>query len=328
MVSKIDNGQENEYTCMVCSITYSKMQDSHIASEDPDIDLESRLVDTCCDGDIETAIKITDQKTLPRASLEYGLYCALYRRQPVVARHLLDQNVQITSEVIIGAVQSEHLECFQLLVEHGWNVNDPVSDGSTVLMSVTVLSDQRRLSCQRMLTDKKCLHRAMLEHEAILNFLLSRGANPNLGPRLWNEHLDSSLIHNSGAALNAAAAHTSFATFQKLLNHGAKLENSIPLHAVAAAAADAERLPMMTELLKLGIGMNAEDEMMGPYSRGPSIVRAIESGGMKKTQFLLEHGAIVDERTLQAAEMAVSSANMGIINMLRQARAAHFKPTS
>ena len=43
---------------------------------------------------------------------------------------------------------------------------------------------------------------------------------------------------------------------------------------------------------------------------------------------MLEHGAIVDERTLQAAEKAASPANMGIKNMLRQARAAQVKPTN
>lgn len=168
----------------------------------------------------------------------------------------------------------------------------------------------------------------MIDHEAILDFLLSHGANPNLGPRLWNDNTGSSSIDTSGAALNAAAAYTSFAVLQKLLKNGAKLENSMPLHHAAAVAADAERLPMMAELLKLGIDVNADDKMMGPYSRGPPIVRAIEAGCLKKVQFLLEHGAVVDERTLLVAERIASPVKPEIMYMLRQARTCQLKPMS
>lgn len=71
-------------------------------------------------------------------------------------------------------------------------------------------------------------------------------------------------------------------TFQKLLDHVAGLAISIPLHAVTAAVADAKRLPMMTGLLELGLDVNADDRIMGPCSRGPFLVHAIESGGIMK----------------------------------------------
>lgn len=128
------------------------MQESYKTSEDFDNDPEYRLVDACCDGDTEIVRQITNSKTLPPASLENGLYCALYKRQIEVARSLLEHNIQITSAAVLGAVQSEYLECFQLLIEYGWNVNAPLSDGGTVLMSVTILSDIV-ISVNKILTD-------------------------------------------------------------------------------------------------------------------------------------------------------------------------------
>ena len=64
-------------------------------------------------------------------------------------------------------------------------------------------------------------------------------------------------VPDSGMALQCAAAWSTIGSLDLLLEHGAKLENSFPLH--AAAGMNCERIQMMAHLIKLGVDVNSCD---------------------------------------------------------------------
>ncbi|KAF2189325.1 hypothetical protein K469DRAFT_701963 [Zopfia rhizophila CBS 207.26] len=102
--------------------------------------------------------------------------------------------------------------------------------------------------------------------EPFIRYLLSQGANPNLGPPLnpqetifWRIRP----IQNSGSALNAAAASHTPEIFALLLSHGAIISNAIPLHYAAGVGPNVppgSRIPLMEYLVGLGLDVNSIDD--------------------------------------------------------------------
>lgn len=142
-----------------------------------------------------------------------------------------------------------------------------------------------------------------------IRFLLERGANPNLGPpHFTNARIDQiRVISNSGVTLNQAAARCTPEIFSLLLDHGAVLSNSIPLHRAAGGRADVpippgERIPMLEYLVGLGLDINAMDDAIkicddGRGQRGSPLMYAIVYGRVEEARWLLEHGADPDLKT-------------------------------
>lgn len=139
--------------------------------------------------------------------------------------------------------------------------------------------------------------RAVVEDESLVKWLLDRGANPNLGfPK--TEELPTILAvnaptnQNSGRALNAAAAKGSVDVLDMLLHHGARLENSTPLHHVVAAQRPfGEKAQMMARLLELGVDVNGTDELDGREGLGTSLHHAARWNRADEAKFLIERGA-------------------------------------
>ena len=96
--------------------------------------------------------------------------------------------------------------------------------------------------------------------------------------------------------MNFAAGSSSIAVLDLLLTHGAKLENSLPLH-VAAARSDVDvQIPMMQHLLSLGVDINASDAMKGSRRAGTPLHHAAQAGRIEAVQFLVEIGADLDAK--------------------------------
>jgi hypothetical protein len=91
--------------------------------------------------------------------------------------------------------------------------------------------------------------------------------------------------------LNAAAKFATILVFDLLLEKGAQLEWSIPLHMAAGARGDGERIPMVAHLLQLGVDVNGLDDVQGPYRKGTPLNYAIMARNPKMVRFLLENGA-------------------------------------
>ena len=136
-----------------------------------------------------------------------------------------------------------------------------------------------------------------MQDEALLIWFLNHGADPNIGaPYIWVRS-DSDSFPDSGDALNLAAGSSSIAAFDLLLAHGARLENSLPLHAAATRSDADAQLPMMRHLLSRGVDVNASDAVKGPRRGGTPLHHAAYAGRIKAVQFLVENGADLDAKS-------------------------------
>lgn len=150
----------------------------------------------------------------------------------------------------------------------------------------------------------QCIH-----DEPVTKWLLDHGADPNLGPPLDPQPRSLS-VTDSGAALNTAATMSSPAVIDLLIQHGAKLENSLPLHAAATADVkpDGERIPMMAHLLQLGVDINGTDESRGMAAFGTPLHHAVRWARMDAVRFLLMKGADVRVKVLRGELTALDLA--------------------
>ncbi|KAF2117971.1 ankyrin repeat-containing domain protein [Lophiotrema nucula] len=214
-------------------------------------------------------------------SLTFGLNNAVTAGHHDVVRALLAMGVKWDAETVNKASASLHT--LQLLVEFGFEVNDPLPEGCVLLRAVVAHND-----------------------EATIRWLLEQGADPNLGAPLNSQETIPWRIRpvqDSGAALNACARSSSPDIFQLLLSHGAKLENAVPLHMAAGVGPEVPpggRIPMMKYLVGLGIDVNSMDDAMkqgehGQGQWGTPLQYAIVWHRIEEAKWLLQHGADVDK---------------------------------
>ena len=226
------------------------------------------FAEACLNGNIDTvAILATGDDHYPNTQyyLNHGLLTSVISKQLPIARFLLSRGATIAPPIAMAAVKGECLPILELLVESGWDVNSSVMGGQTALS-------------------------ALVKNEALSKWLLEHGADPNLGPRL-NPQPDTAPVPNSGAALNCAASVAAPEVFNLLLEYGAKIENSQPLHMAAASQEDSGRIPMMEYLVGKGVDVNGNDEARGFQAVGPPLLYAIRQGQVEKVRWLLGHGA-------------------------------------
>ena len=126
---------------------------------------------------------------------------------------------------------------------------------------------------------------------------------------------------NSGDCLNRAASQSSITVFDLLLAHGAKLENSRPLHAaVESVNEEMERFPMMAHLLDLGVDINGTD-----FARrlATPLHHAVHAFKIERARFLLERGAdphIKNYYGHSALEIARINERSEFVELFSQAR--------
>lgn len=252
----------------------------------------------CATGNLKevTHLAASDHPPSRGYYLKEGLKAAMTQKQLEVVRYLLDQGTEIDVSIALAAVISKSLAVFKILAEHGWDINTPFGGGYTALGNV-------------------------IENEELARWLLARGANPNLGPQPYNRQPLSRSITNSGAILEIAAALSNPTFFDILLQHGAKLENSSPLHQAAGrrAARENDRIPMLEHLLRLGVDINGSDDNRGRLAVGTPLHCAINTGAIVNAKFLLENGADIQaksRRGLSAAELAKETRREEMIDLI------------
>lgn len=151
-----------------------------------------------------------------------------------------------------------------------------------------------------------------------MRWLLENGADPTHGEPRWNENNPED-DRNAGAALNSAASAGTIAVFNLLLQSGARIETSVPLHMAAGnATADVNWIPMMTHLLEVGLEINGLDDIQGPYRLGTPLHHAVRNRAVEAARFLLERGADPHKKNLwgyTSAEEAMQTSNTELIKM-------------
>ncbi|EPE24770.1 Ankyrin repeat-containing protein [Glarea lozoyensis ATCC 20868] len=232
------------------------------------------FLDACKEADITIVEELFKGRSATDGSLIHGLYAALSNNRPDVAKYLLGQGVPIDKRVLL---ETKSQECFQLLIDHGWEVNNAYERGDTILPRV--------LSYQ---------------NDSLVRWLLDQGLNPDLGtpgryPRQWEkDHVQP--VPGSGQALNAAAKYSTPEIFELLISHGANIKNSKPLiNAVTSIwLTTSERIKMMEFAVKLGADVNEQGGIPGSgYQGGTPLHGAAVWGRLAEAKWLLEHGANV-----------------------------------
>lgn len=118
-----------------------------------------------------------------------------------------------------------------------------------------------------------------------------------------------------------AACVSTPTVYKLLLEHGAKLEYSVPLHTAASSQEDEDRISMMAYLLELGVDINGFDDRRGLYATGTPLHAAIEAGGIAKVRFLLEQGAdpiLKHDYKGTPMQAALALAQPAIIELLKE----------
>ncbi|KAK3169887.1 hypothetical protein OEA41_009271 [Lepraria neglecta] len=193
---------------------------------------------------------------------------AIIQKQLGVIRYLLNQVENIDAIIIMAAVKAESIPIFEILFEHGWDVNAPLGFGHTPLVN-------------------------LLHNEQLARWLLAHGVDPNLDPP-FNAYARSDPITNSGNTLDVPAAMSNPAFFDLLPRHCTTLENCAPLHSAVEGmgnSTDGGRIPMMEHLLRLSLDINDFDECRGGSIVGTPLHCAIRQGAVDKVRFSVRKGS-------------------------------------
>jgi ankyrin repeat protein len=97
-------------------------------------------------------------------------------------------------------------------------------------------------------------------------------------------------LPDSGAALEAASRFCDTAIVDILVEHGAKIKNSLALHHALMRQVE-DRILMMEHLLRLGVDVNHFGWLTPLPHGGTALHLAAFLGQVNETRWLLEHGA-------------------------------------
>ncbi|KAL8717221.1 MAG: hypothetical protein Q9225_005518 [Loekoesia sp. 1 TL-2023] len=233
--------------------------------------------ESCASGDPDEVRSILQRTKVLPEYFDLGVGAAIRNERLDILAYLLSQVPTIDQGIVLSAALKRSIKIWEMLLDHGWDVNSPVIDGSTLLM---VLDDE---SLVRWLFD----HGALLSPPQ-LDVSKPAYANPFL------------------TCLNAAACRSTIATFNMLLEHGASRTHSIPLHAAAGYNSDDSRIPMIAHLIELGFDVNATDEeAKGWQGIGTPLHHAKRAQSACKVKFLLENGADPHKMNKAKAEAGI-----------------------
>ena len=253
----------------------------------------------CSTGHLESVISLSAGLHDPSTTyyLNFGLVSAIIHHQLEIIRYLLSRGAIIDFSITAMAVKAASLPVFEILLSHGWDVNTSFMGGHTALLN-------------------------LLHHPSLTRWLLSHGADPNLGPPPSLQP-DASPLFDSGAVLDTAASIATPEVFALLLQHGAKLQNSLPLHAAAASTSksDGESIPLMEYLLELGVDIDGSDEARGFTALGTPLQYAVRERMVQRVEFLLSKGAdvrVVGRGRVTALQLARQTGREDVIALVER----------
>ncbi|CAI6334308.1 unnamed protein product [Periconia digitata] len=137
--------------------------------------------------------------------------------------------------------------------------------------------------------------RYFYEDKEVVEYLLRRGANPNMGPAagarvsIWGA---DELVEDAGSALTMAIRRGTLDVVETLVQHGAILGYSIPVH----CAVDRGDENMLRKVLELGANIDETDatrrRIFTQYYGSP-LMRAVSQNKLHMVDVLLRKGANV-----------------------------------
>ncbi|CAL5872865.1 uncharacterized protein PFLUO_LOCUS7134 [Penicillium psychrofluorescens] len=227
----------------------------------------TEFLESCRQGNLPVVEESLQQHQPNNTWLSHALTEAAKADQPVIMELLLERGATIQTWTVYAAKSQA---AWEILLKHGLEINNPMPWALVPLISVVVKNDA-----------------------ALLRWYLSLGADPNLGPpdtrRKGFVDSDDVPVPSSGAALEEASRFCDTCIVDILVEHGAKLENSLALH--SALVRQEKRIPVMEHLLDLGVDINHFGWLPPLAHGGTALHLAAYRGQVEEVQWLLEHGA-------------------------------------
>ena len=97
------------------------------------MELHRQFEQACRSGVLANVAKLVDTGPRSPEYLTEGLCAAIFENNVQIVEFLLNKGVAIDRTVPMAAAQVKSLPIFQLLLEHGWDINAPVMGDGTVL---------------------------------------------------------------------------------------------------------------------------------------------------------------------------------------------------
>ncbi|KAL9611324.1 MAG: hypothetical protein Q9167_004007 [Letrouitia subvulpina] len=220
----------------------------------------------CASGDLTKVAELVDSEPCSQQYLNEGLRAAIYKKDVRIVEFLVSKVAAIDPAVADAAATTKFLPVFQLLLEHGWDINAPVLGNQTILTRI-------------------------IDDEQLVQWFLEHGAQLDPPSGSINPSATYAFRTTSSSCIDAAASASSTAVLDLLFEHGAKKGDSIALHIAAGSGAGDERVPMMAHLIELGYDVNATDDVRGNHAIGTPLQYAVTAKSLAKVEFLLRNGA-------------------------------------
>ncbi|PLB53262.1 ankyrin [Aspergillus steynii IBT 23096] len=221
-------------------------------------------------------------------AIDAACYAAARSNNPAALGILLDSGCSVMPDTVITALAQGHTAIIDCLLAHNWNINGSLGhSGDALIMSA---------------------HEGRLE---MVQFLLSRGADPNSGN--W-----SGAFNN---AIEMAAVSGSIPVADALLNAGAVLKGRFALKKAASWG----RVAMVAFLLERGAAI--DEIRVNPYiveepwerDEKNALCEAAWRGQAAVVKLLLEKGAdpsIRDTKGRSALELAKAGGHESCVKLL------------
>lgn len=97
------------------------------------LELQRAFQQVCASGDLAAVVNLLNAETRSAEYLTQGLLAAIYEKRIQIAEYLLNNGAAIDRVVPIAAASVKSIALFELLIEHGWDINSPVLGGETIL---------------------------------------------------------------------------------------------------------------------------------------------------------------------------------------------------
>ena len=99
-------------------------------------ELHRAFEQVCASGDSGCVASLVNTESRDAEYLTRGLIAAIYQTHIPIVEYLLDHRAVIDREVPLAAALVKSLAVFKILLEHKWDINEPVIENKTVLLYV------------------------------------------------------------------------------------------------------------------------------------------------------------------------------------------------
>lgn len=97
------------------------------------LELHRAFQQVCASGDLAAVVSLLNAESRSAEYLTQGLLAAIYEKRIQIAEYLLNNGAVIDRDVSNAVASMKSIALFELLIEHGWDINSSVMGGETIL---------------------------------------------------------------------------------------------------------------------------------------------------------------------------------------------------